>query len=214
MEATLTGVLSMGALHRREASEAASCGAGPGRAPSRAWGQTLSRSGIYGPDHQHFFVSRLDLCVDGVANRVVEVETESLPEALARRAGRQPAEGASEGAGAGEARTAWRGGEGWCATDAEEESFAERQGRWNGFLRRSRVLTSEKGAARRALPQRNRGWKVESTTRRNGVGQPTAWALHPGTGSAAAPACDPAAAFLVRASFLHRNLWCTAGTFP
>ena len=68
MEATLTGILSIGAL--------------PKAAPSRPWGQTLAsdeaggESVLYGPHHQHFFVARCDMAVDGCAhNRVVEVET-------------------------------------------------------------------------------------------------------------------------------------------
>ena len=42
----------------------------------RPWGQTLSQHGLYGPDHQHFFVARMDMAVDGTANRVVELELE------------------------------------------------------------------------------------------------------------------------------------------
>ena len=73
MEATLTGILSMGVLpppppqlQPRQAAETPPV-------PRRTWGQTLSVQGLYGPDHQHFFVARIDTAVDGIANRVVEV---------------------------------------------------------------------------------------------------------------------------------------------
>ena len=64
LEATLTGILSMGALSATESRA------------GRPWGQTLTPHGLYGPDHQHFFVARLDLAVDGTTNRVLEIETE------------------------------------------------------------------------------------------------------------------------------------------
>jgi primary-amine oxidase len=37
---------------------------------------TLVAPGLYGPHHQHFFCVRLDMTVDGVANRVVEVDSQ------------------------------------------------------------------------------------------------------------------------------------------
>jgi primary-amine oxidase len=36
--------------------------------------------GVYGPHHQHFFNVRLDMAVDGPANRVYEVNPVALPE--------------------------------------------------------------------------------------------------------------------------------------
>ena len=62
MEATLTGILSLGALAEGEMRRC------------RPWGVRLSPHGLYGPDHQHFFVARLDMAVDGAPNRVVEVD--------------------------------------------------------------------------------------------------------------------------------------------
>ena len=38
--------------------------------------------GTDGPDHQHFFVARMDMAVDGTANRVVEVDVEADPPLL------------------------------------------------------------------------------------------------------------------------------------
>ena len=67
-EATLTGILSLGSLGNDE------------RAAGRPYGQTLSADGLYGPDHQHFFVARLDMAVDGLRNRVVEVEAAGAPD--------------------------------------------------------------------------------------------------------------------------------------
>ena len=52
--------------------------------------------------------------------------------------------------------------------------------------------------------------QVQSTARTNRVGEPTAWRLEPGAGSAIAVACDARAPFLQRAGFLAKNLWCTA----
>ena len=50
MEAILTGILSIGALPPPPTPTAP--------VPTRPWGQALSREGLYGPDHQHFFVAR------------------------------------------------------------------------------------------------------------------------------------------------------------
>jgi primary-amine oxidase len=60
----LTGVISNGALP---------AGAQPGHG-------TLVAPGVYGPHHQHFFNVRLDMAVDGPANRVYEVNPVALPE--------------------------------------------------------------------------------------------------------------------------------------
>jgi primary-amine oxidase len=58
-EVKLTGVISTGAV-------------APGETPKHG---TLVAPGLYGPHHQHFFCVRLDMAVDGVANRVVEVDS-------------------------------------------------------------------------------------------------------------------------------------------
>ena len=52
-----------------------------GRAPARQpeYG-TLVAPGVYGPHHQHFFNVRLDMAVDGAANRVYEVTPTADPE--------------------------------------------------------------------------------------------------------------------------------------
>jgi primary-amine oxidase len=63
-EVKLTGILSTGAVP-------------PGTRP--AHGQLLNRDGLYAPIHQHVFNMRLDLDVDGVANSIVEVDTETDP---------------------------------------------------------------------------------------------------------------------------------------
>ncbi|KAL1529845.1 hypothetical protein AB1Y20_000776 [Prymnesium parvum] len=162
MEATLTGILSMGALHEHE--------------KSRPWGQTLSTDGLYAPDHQHFFVARLDMAVDGVDNRVVEVESEL----------------------AGSVGDAWD----LAAAADPHGSVAVR--------RRKSVLQSELHARRTGLPQKGRHWLVENSTRRNVVGERTAWRLEPGAGSSLLPLCDTSAKYLLRASFLQHNLWVTA----
>ena len=60
----LTGVISTGAVP-------------PGATPEHG---ALVAPGVYGPHHQHFFNLRLDMAVDGPANRVYEVNPVALPE--------------------------------------------------------------------------------------------------------------------------------------
>ena len=60
----LTGVISNGALQ-------------PGQKPEHG---TIVAPGVYGPHHQHFFNVRLDMAIDGTANRVYEVTPKALPE--------------------------------------------------------------------------------------------------------------------------------------
>ncbi len=60
----LSGVISNGALQ-------------PGQRPEHG---TIVAPGVYGPHHQHFFNVRLDMAVDGTANRVYEVTPTALPE--------------------------------------------------------------------------------------------------------------------------------------
>jgi primary-amine oxidase len=63
-EVKLSGVISNGALE-------------PGQQPEHG---TIVAPGVYGPHHQHFFNVRLDMAVDGAANRVYEVTPRALPE--------------------------------------------------------------------------------------------------------------------------------------
>ena len=60
----LTGIISAGAI-------------APGTVPAHG---TQVAPGVYGPHHQHFFNVRLDMAVDGAANRVYEVTPVALPE--------------------------------------------------------------------------------------------------------------------------------------
>ncbi len=62
-EVKLTGVISTAAI-------------APGEKPKYG---TLVAPGLYGPNHQHFFCVRLDMTVDGTANRVVEVDSVASP---------------------------------------------------------------------------------------------------------------------------------------
>jgi primary-amine oxidase len=62
-EIKLTGVISTGALP-------------VGEKPKHG---VLVAPGLYGPHHQHFFCMRMDMEVDGERNRVVEVDSESMP---------------------------------------------------------------------------------------------------------------------------------------
>jgi primary-amine oxidase len=61
-EVKLSGVLTTGAV-------------APGETPR--WGQLIA-PGIYGPNHQHFFNVRMDMCVDGPGNTVFEID--SIPD--------------------------------------------------------------------------------------------------------------------------------------
>jgi primary-amine oxidase len=63
-EVKLTGIMSTGAVP-------------PGSTPSH--GQLLNADGLYAPIHQHVFNMRLDFDVDGLANSVYEVDTETDP---------------------------------------------------------------------------------------------------------------------------------------
>ena len=82
-EVKLTGVLSTGAV-------------APGERPAHG---TLVAPGLNAMVHQHFFNMRLDLDIDGQANAVEEVWTESLPPGPATRTATPsaPAGGASPG---------------------------------------------------------------------------------------------------------------------
>ena len=62
-EIKLTGILSTGALDTGEET---------------AYGTKLGDH-LYGPNHQHFFCTRLDMTVDGLANSVVEIDTVQAP---------------------------------------------------------------------------------------------------------------------------------------
>ena len=62
-EIKLTGILSTAGLDDGERS---------------AYGTTLAPN-LYGPNHQHFFCTRLDMMIDGIVNRVVEVDVAPAP---------------------------------------------------------------------------------------------------------------------------------------
>ena len=63
LDIKMTGILSTAAAHPE--------------APS-AYG-TLLNDGLYAPNHQHVFCTRLDMAVDGPNNTVVEVDTVAAP---------------------------------------------------------------------------------------------------------------------------------------
>ncbi|WP_143342960.1 primary-amine oxidase, partial [Crossiella equi] len=62
-EIKLTGMISTGAV-------------APGEQPRYG---ALVAPGLYGPNHQHFFNVRLDMCVDGTENSVYEIDARPLP---------------------------------------------------------------------------------------------------------------------------------------
>ncbi|MGH9118809.1 MAG: primary-amine oxidase [Acidimicrobiales bacterium] len=63
-EVKLTGIMTTGVVAEGEKPK---------------YGQVLNREGLYAPIHQHFFSMRLDFDVDGRANSIYEVHTESVP---------------------------------------------------------------------------------------------------------------------------------------
>jgi primary-amine oxidase len=65
-EVKLSGIISNGVLP-------------PGVTTPRH-GTVVAPGGVYGPHHQHFFNVRLDMAIDGTANRVYEVTPRALPE--------------------------------------------------------------------------------------------------------------------------------------
>lgn len=62
-EVKLTGMISTGAAR-------------PGDTPQHG---TLVAPGLYGPNHQHYFTMRLDMCVEGNNNSIFEVNSEPDP---------------------------------------------------------------------------------------------------------------------------------------
>jgi primary-amine oxidase len=136
-------------------------------------------AGLAAPHHQHLFCFRLDLDVDGTANRVAEIEAERVPPGPENPVG-------------------------------------------NAFRPRRTELSSESAAQRDADDTRSRIWLVQSSTRRNALGAPTAYRLVPGHGTATLLA-QPGSSVDRRAGFARHTLWVTpheplerhpAGTYP
>ena len=146
--------------------------------------------------------------MDGLKNRLVEVETERLGAMNAYAHGAHDFKDAP--------------GSDLGSDHQGEAAFALRNLRFNAFRRKETLLATELEAARWACPEKGRHWKVEAAGpapggaaelgiggRLNAAGKPTAWRLEPGSGSGIRLACGPNAAFLSRAGFLGKNLWCT-----
>jgi Cu2+-containing amine oxidase len=77
----------------------------------------------------------------------------------------------------------------------------------NALVQRVTRLASESQAGRRAAPERGRLWRVVSTERANGLGQPTGFTLYP----EAAPTllAAPGSSLHNRAAFATNHLWVT-----
>ncbi len=77
----------------------------------------------------------------------------------------------------------------------------------NTFGTSTTLLTSELGARRDVDPARSRTWRIANRSRRNGVGEPTAYKLLPG----ASPTllAHPESSVGRRAAFASHNLWVT-----
>ena len=114
--------------------------------------------------HQHFFNFRLDLDVDGPANRVLEMNSAPVP------AGKDNPYGGA-------------------------------------FTMQETALTTEKQAERRINLETSRRWIVTNPAAKNGLGQPTGYALLPGEN--AVPFALPDAWIRRRAGFLNAHIWVT-----
>ena len=131
MDVKLTGILSTGALAPDDMM--------PDGLPGRPFGTTMSPGGLNAPSHQHFFVARLDMAVDGLSNTVTEVDTVTDPTPM------------------GPAHTGHtnQGGQG-----GGPKSYGNRFG--NGFFTQELALSDEWVAQRDSLPIANRHWVIAS----------------------------------------------------
>ena len=77
----------------------------------------------------------------------------------------------------------------------------------NAFAPVSTLLQSELAARRNVDPARSRSWKIVNRSARNGLGQPTAYKLVPG--STPTLLADPSSSVGQRAAFASHNLWVT-----
>ncbi|MGE4056821.1 MAG: tyramine oxidase, partial [Vicinamibacterales bacterium] len=78
----------------------------------------------------------------------------------------------------------------------------------NAFASRATVLDKESNARRQSDGGRSRSWRIESTTSRNALGQPTGYHLRPGGGNATLLA-QPESVIAQRAAFARHTLWVT-----
>jgi len=134
------------------------------------YGTTLFRGNgksdyqLMAPTHQHYFVARIDMAVDGLKNNLYEV-------------------------------------------NVKRESPGEHNPHLNGFYAENTHLENEKDAIRDCNTATSRHWLVQSTSRKNRVGEPTGYVLHPF--SSTPPLGDPRAMIFKRAGFLQKQFWAT-----
>lgn len=119
---------------------------------------------VAAPHHQHFFTFRLDMDVDGAANRVVEMNSSAVPM-------------------------------------GKENPFG------GAFQMHETPLNTEREAQRNLNLESGRKWIVESTSRKNGLGMPTGFALLPGENAVAFAA--PESWVRKRAPFLEAHIFVT-----
>ena len=119
---------------------------------------------IAAPHHQHFFTFRLDMDVDGAANRVVELNSTPVPP------GPQIPYGGA-------------------------------------FTMTETPLRTEREAQRHLNLATSRRWIIESSSAKNALGHPTAYALLPGENAEPFAAAD--SWVRKRAGFLDAHVWVT-----
>jgi primary-amine oxidase len=200
VEAKLTGILSTGALTEDEMKPQK--GADPATGlpvVGRKYGLTLSLGGLYAPIHQHFFVARLDMAVDGLFNDVVEVETRRAAVDSVANPFKNAFHtthtvlttelGAMRDADARKARH-------WRIESAPSPEPGSTIGGTSVALAGAGAEQAASGDDLALAP---------ATVNRTGVR--TAYALHPH--AFVAPFAHPDAAFLMRAGFLLHQLWVT-----
>ncbi|HEV3332205.1 MAG TPA: primary-amine oxidase [Bryobacteraceae bacterium] len=124
----------------------------------------LVASNIAAPHHQHFFTFRLDMDVDGAANRVME----------------------------------------WNSTPAPAGAHNPYGG---AFTMTETPLRTEHEAERHLNLATSRRWVIESSSAKNALGHPTAFALLPGENAEPFAAAD--SWVRKRAGFLNAHVWVT-----
>ncbi len=120
--------------------------------------------GLGAPYHQHLFSARLDMAVDGDANRVEEVDFRRVP-------------------------------------------FSDENPRGNAFTTSTTPLRTESEGHRLADASIGRTWHIVNTEKRNALGRPIAYALHP-EGQPPLLAADDSS-IQRRAAFATEHLWVT-----
>ncbi|MGH3712537.1 MAG: hypothetical protein ACRDT4_03630 [Micromonosporaceae bacterium] len=91
--------------------------------------------------------------------------------------------------------------------DAKRVEASEENPHGNAFTRASKRLETEKDGVRDTDASVGRTWHIISTDRKNKLGQPTGYVLHPEQGPTLL--ADPTSSIAARAAFTTKRLWVT-----